>query len=78
VVLQILNIEVKSIKLSEVKECMAKKMPVIHQNIEYKYISACIMRLIDGDWKYSLELMETNRYGVVTASLEKVEVEKDG
>lgn len=42
--------------ISEVKHAMSHKLPVIHNGITYAYISACIMRLMNNQWVYYVEM----------------------
>ena len=55
---------------------MVKKSPILHRDIEYQYITACIMRLNNNNWVYDLELLDKNKKAVVIAKIEDVEVKE--
>ena len=66
----------KYIKLSEIKEFMAKKLPVIYDKIEYQYITACIMRLKNNEWIYQLEMLDSTGRSITIARMEEVEIKE--
>lgn len=61
-------------ELKEVKPAMAKRLPVEYQGVEYKCITACILRIDHKlkDWIYSLELMDKSGHSITVANIKNV------
>lgn len=57
--------------LSEVKTAISSRAPVIYRGLQY-YVTACIMRYRDGEWRYSLELHDLKVNSVTIAQIEDV------
>lgn len=62
-------------QLNEVKSLMRGKTIVDYEGSRY-YISGCIMRLMNGEWYYQLELSSLNSKisSVVIVDMQKVSV----
>jgi hypothetical protein len=57
--------------LDTVKPCIAAKTHVTYRNTPY-YITACIMRLQGGEWRYTLELHDLKVNSVTIANIEDI------
>lgn len=55
---------------------MVKKQPVVYKEIEYRYITACIMRLNNNDWVYELELLNNSKHAITIANIDDVKIKE--
>lgn len=62
-------------KIEQVKPAMSTRQPVQYAGADY-YITACIMRLVNGEWRYSLELHDLRANSVTIARIEEVELKE--
>lgn len=62
--------------IKQVKPAIADKTKVKYEGTDY-IITACILRLVDKNWCYQLELKELKvKNSVAIADMEKVEIEQ--
>jgi hypothetical protein len=59
-------------QIAEVKKHMADKTKVNYADGEY-IITACIMRILNGNWYYQLELKDIKANSVIITNMEAVE-----
>jgi hypothetical protein len=57
--------------LQDIKPAISTRKPVSCNGVDY-YITACIMRLVNGEWRYSLELHDMAANSVTVAAIEDV------
>jgi hypothetical protein len=58
-------------QIGEVKKHMANKTKINHKGNDY-IITACIMRILNGNWYYQLELKDIKANSVIIANMEVV------
>jgi len=58
-------------QITDIKPAIAARTVVTHNGIDY-YITGCIMRLRDGEWKYTVELRGLKANSVTIAKIENV------
>jgi hypothetical protein len=59
-------------QIGEVKKYMASKTKINYKGNEY-IITACTMRILNGNWYYQLELNDIKANSVIIANMEAVE-----